>query len=98
MTKLPFTLAARFTRNFAGSATRPFSSTEYKYLPLKDDTKPSFLLNFQGNPFPGFPTFPHTEDEIYGNTVESQEKSKISENMRNSEKIFPPLPMAILNY
>jgi len=30
-----------------------------------------------GNPFPEFPTFPHTEDEIYGNTAESQAKTKI---------------------
>jgi hypothetical protein len=36
-----------------------------------------FLSKFIGNSLPEFPTFPHTEDEIYGNTAESQAKTRI---------------------
>jgi hypothetical protein len=36
-----------------------------------------FLINTFGKPFPEFPTFPHTGDEIYGNTAESQAKIRI---------------------
>jgi hypothetical protein len=36
-----------------------------------------FLFKFNGNSLPEFPTFPHTEDEIYGNTAESQAKIRI---------------------
>jgi hypothetical protein len=36
-----------------------------------------FLFKFTGNPLPDFPTFPHTGDEIYGNTAESQAKFEI---------------------
>jgi hypothetical protein len=31
-----------------------------------------FNLLSMGNTLPEFPTFPHTADEIYGNTLESQ--------------------------
>jgi hypothetical protein len=50
---------------------------------------PSFYLKkLAGNPFPGFPTFPHTGDEIYGNTAESQAKIKIfSIRKRNSREV-----------
>jgi hypothetical protein len=36
-----------------------------------------FLFKFNGNSLPEFPTFPHTGDEIYGNTAESQAKIRI---------------------
>jgi hypothetical protein len=37
----------------------------------------NFLFKFIGNSLPEFPTFPHAEDEIYGNTAESQAKNRI---------------------
>jgi len=50
-----------------------------------------FLFKFNGNPLPEFPTFPHTEDEIYGNTAESQAKFKVFYcGKRNDWKISPP--------
>ena len=37
--------------------------------------RPLIILNkFNGKSLPEFPTFPHTGDEIYGNTAKSQAK------------------------
>jgi hypothetical protein len=50
-----------------------------------------FLINTFGNSLPEFPIFPHTEDEIYGNTAESQAKFKVFyRDKRNGWQISPP--------
>jgi hypothetical protein len=48
------------------------------------------MSKFIGNSLPEFPTFPHTGDEIYGKTAESQAKIRIFYiKRRNALKVFP---------
>jgi len=95
MTKFPFALVARFFRNFAGSATRPLLSTEYENLPLNDDTETpivAIIVDFRGETHPKFPTFPHTGDEIYGITAESQAIFRIFFRRDEMKRWNSPLP------